>query len=189
MATMTATRTMALYSVLTLRGFCTLAKLFLNLSLLFLWNVPKLGIETWTARKATSLKYHTIIKNGRTFVLHQKLQLIFNIFIPLGDVYMQRVITAGFLVCGLLPALKRLQQTVTRLRGDVVNWKLGRAQGIEKRKSVISILYYTVADTCCLCLSIHTHWSWWCPQQVQPWCPERSHQQAVCPDRTSSGRC
>lgn len=83
--------------------------------------MPKLGIETRTARKATSLKYHKIIKNGRTFVLHQKLQLIFNIFIPLGDVYVQRVITAGFLVCGLLPALKRLQQTVTRLRGYVVN--------------------------------------------------------------------
>lgn len=83
--------------------------------------MPKLGIEKRTARKATSLKYHTIIKNGHTFVLHQKLQLIFNIFIPLGDVYVQRVITAGFLVCGLLPALKRLQQTVTRLRGYVVN--------------------------------------------------------------------
>lgn len=151
MATMTAVKTMALYSVLTLRGFSTLAKLFLNLSLLFLWNVPKLGIETRTARKATSLKYHKIIKNGRTFVLHQKLQLIFNIFIPLGDVYVQRVITAGFLVCGLLPALKRLQQTVTRLRGYMVNWKLGRAQGIEKRKSVISILKHLETNVDMVC--------------------------------------
>lgn len=53
--------------------------------------------------------------------MHQQLQLIFNNLIPLGDVYMQGVIAACLLICSLLPALKRLQQTVPRLRDHMVN--------------------------------------------------------------------
>lgn len=34
-----------------------------------------------------------------------------------------------------------------------------------------------------------THWSWWCPQQVQPWCPGGNHQQAECLGKVSSDRC
>lgn len=44
-----------------------------------------------------------------TFLLHQQLQLIFNHFIPLGDVHMQGIVAARLLICCLLPALKRLQ--------------------------------------------------------------------------------
>lgn len=60
-------------------------------------------------------------KNRCTFLLHQQLQLIFNILVPLGNVYMQGVITACLLICSLLPALERLQQTVPGLGGHMVN--------------------------------------------------------------------
>lgn len=69
----------------------------------------------------TALKYYGITKNWGTFLMHQQLQLIFNILIPLGDVYMQGVIATCLLIGSLLPALKRLQQTVPRLGGHVVN--------------------------------------------------------------------
>lgn len=67
----------------------------------------------------------TALKNGGitkcTFLLNQQLQLIFNGLVPLRDVHVEGVIAARFVVCGLLPALKRLQKTVPRLGAHMVN--------------------------------------------------------------------
>lgn len=60
-------------------------------------------------------------KTCRTFLLHQHLKLILNVLIPLGDVYVQGVVAARFLVRRLLPAFKRFEQAVPRLRGHMVD--------------------------------------------------------------------
>lgn len=68
-----------------------------------------------------ALKCYRTTKTCYTFLLHQHLQLILDVLIPLGDVYVQGVVTTCFLVCGLLPAFKCLKQAVPRLRGHMVN--------------------------------------------------------------------
>ncbi|TNN57753.1 hypothetical protein EYF80_032031 [Liparis tanakae] len=60
-------------------------------------------------------------RNGRTFLLHQQLQLISDRLVPLGDVHVQRVVATGLLIRGLLPALKRLQQALPGLGAHVID--------------------------------------------------------------------
>lgn len=60
-------------------------------------------------------------KTRRTFLVHQHLKLILHVLIPLGDVYVQGVVAARFLVRRLLPALKRFEQAVPRLWGHMVD--------------------------------------------------------------------
>lgn len=84
-------------------------------------NRDEHGTETRITARTTAVKYYTMTKNICTFLMHQQLQLIFDSLIPMGDVYMQGVITTCLLICSLLPALKRLQQTVPRLGRHMVN--------------------------------------------------------------------
>lgn len=83
-----------------------------------------------TTRAATSTLEHKS-GDGRTFLLHQHLQLIFHNFIPLGDVNVEGVVATRPLVCSLLPDFKCLQQAVPKLGGHVVNWNRGRVRGQE----------------------------------------------------------
>lgn len=72
-------------------------------------------------------------KRARTFLMHQQLQLVFNGFVPLGDVHVQRVVATRLLICRLLPAFKRLQQAHPWLGGHVVDWKGGRGQQLRRK--------------------------------------------------------
>lgn len=56
-----------------------------------------------------------------TVVLHQSLHLLLDTLVPLGDVHVQRVITAGLAVGPLPPLIEGRQQAGPRLRNDMVN--------------------------------------------------------------------
>lgn len=75
-------------------------------------------------RGAAALTHTETSKKGCTFLMHQQLQLVFNGFVPLGDVDVQGVVATRLLICSLLPAFKRLKQTLPRLGGHVVDWRV-----------------------------------------------------------------
>lgn len=56
-----------------------------------------------------------------TVVLHQGLHLLLDALMPLGDVHMQRVVTAGFAVGPFPPLVEGGQQARPGLRHDMVN--------------------------------------------------------------------
>lgn len=56
-----------------------------------------------------------------TVVLHQGLHLLLDALMPLGDVHMQRVVTAGLAVGPFPPLVKGGQQACPRLRNHMVN--------------------------------------------------------------------
>lgn len=58
----------------------------------------------------------------RTVILHQRLHVLLDAFVPLGDVDMQRVVAAGLAVGPLAPLLEGGDEADARLGYHVVNW-------------------------------------------------------------------
>lgn len=68
------------------------------------------GLEMWTCVDCT-------------MILHQHLHFLLDALVPLGDVDVQRVVTAGFAVGPPTPLLKGWQEADARFRDHVVDWK------------------------------------------------------------------
>lgn len=56
-------------------------------------------------------------------IFNQSFHFLLDTFMPLSDVHVQGVVTAGFAVCPLSPLVERRQQTGPRLGNHVVNWE------------------------------------------------------------------
>lgn len=56
-----------------------------------------------------------------TFLLDEGIHLLLYAVVPVGDVHVERVVAASFLISPLPPLLKGLHQTATRLRDDMVH--------------------------------------------------------------------
>lgn len=67
-------------------------------------------------------------------VFNQSFHLLLDTFVPLSDVHVQGIVTAGFAVCPLSPLVERRQQTGARLGNHVVNWNDNQstAEGLGK---------------------------------------------------------
>ncbi len=56
-------------------------------------------------------------------ILHQRLHLFLGAFVPLGDVHMQRIVTAGLAVSPLSPLFESCYQAGAGLRHHVVDYE------------------------------------------------------------------
>lgn len=81
------------------------------------------ALKTRPPASAAALKHGAGKSNSTsyTFLVHQHLQLILHVLVPLRDVDVQGVVAARLLVGRLLPALEGFQQAVSRLGGHVVD--------------------------------------------------------------------
>lgn len=54
-------------------------------------------------------------------ILHESLHLFLSAFVPVSDIHMQRIITAGLAIGPLPPLFESCNQTDARLRHHMVN--------------------------------------------------------------------